>query len=250
PRARALPPCHRAGRHYTDGRARSVPPRGRNAPAVVGSAYGSWFAWDGRRDPLWAQAPAPFEASDEIGSSRTGVVRRIAGDPDYRADYEAIFGPLPAELAGAGLPAHAGPLGDDAARTAWQRIPQSQRDRIDRAFSNVGKAIEAFERRLLPAGSRFDRYVDAVREGRPERAVELLDAQEVAGLRLFIDPARTQCLQCHNGPQFTNGGFHNLGTGTFDGPALDFGRALGIQGVLLDVFNCAGPYSDARPDQC
>jgi cytochrome c peroxidase len=31
---------------------------------------------------------------------------------------------------------------------------------------------------------------------------------------------------------------------------LDFGRSLGIQGVLLDVFNCAGPYSDAKPDDC
>ena len=32
--------------------------------------------------------------------------------------------------------------------------------------------------------------------------------------------------------------------------ALDFGRALGIQAVLLDVFNCTGPYSDAKPDDC
>jgi cytochrome c peroxidase len=89
-----------------------------------------------------------------------------------------------------------------------------------------------------------------VRDGRTQDAAQLLDAREVAGLRLFIDPARTQCLQCHNGPQLTNGGFHNLGTGTFTGAALDFGRALGIQGVLLDAFNCVGRYSDARSDDC
>src|SRR5262249_8617871 len=156
--------------------------------------------------------------------------------------YEAIFGPQPRELQ-SGVPERAGPLGDEPARASWERIPQPQRERIDRAFSNVGKALEAFERTLLPGDSRFDRYVGALRAGQPERAAELLDAREVAGLRLFIDPAHTQCLQCHNGPQFTNGGFHNIGTGGFDGGTLDFGRALGIQAVLLDVFNCAGPYS-------
>ncbi len=228
-RATACATCHQPERHYTDGRARSVPPSGRNAPTVVGAASGSWFTWDGRRDSLWAQALVPFEATNEIGSSRTGVVR---------------------ELVGAALPDHAGPLGDEAARNAWQKLTQAQRDRIDRAYSNLGKALEAFERTLLPADARFDRYVDALRAGRGGEAAALLDASEVAGLRLFVDPARTQCLQCHNGPQFTNGGFHNLGTGTFSGPALDFGRALGLQGVLLDVFNCVGPYSDAGPDDC
>src|SRR5882762_3494625 len=72
--------CHQPERHFTDGRARSVPPTGRNAPTVVGTAFGSWFTWDGRRDSLWAQALVPFEASNEIGGSRTGVIRRIARD--------------------------------------------------------------------------------------------------------------------------------------------------------------------------
>jgi cytochrome c peroxidase len=247
-RKTACTTCHRPAMHWSDGRSRSVMPSGRNAPSVVGSAFGNWFTWDGRRDSIWAQALVPFEAPDEIGGSRTGVVRRIARDPRYRAEYEAIFGPLPADLLANDLPTRAGPLGDEAARAAWERIPQPRRDRIDRAYSNVGKALEAYERTLLPGDSRFDRYVDAVRAG--HRDASDLDAREIAGLRLFIDPAHTQCLQCHNGPQLTNGGFHNLGTGTFEGPVLDFGRALGIQAVLLDVFNCTGPYSDAGPDDC
>ncbi len=242
--------CHQPERHYTDGRARSVGPAGRNAPSVVGAAFGSWFTWDGRRDSLWAQALVPFEASDEIGGTRTEVVRRIASDARYRADYEAIFGPLPPDLLGAALSKPAGPLAGDAARAEWQRLPQARRDQIDRAYSNLGKALEAFERTLLPGDSRFDLYVDALRAGHADRAAQLLDAREVSGLRLFIDPVRTQCMQCHNGPQLTNGGFHNLGTGTFSGTTLDFGRALGIQGVLLDVFNCAGPYSDAPENAC
>jgi len=257
--------CHQPERHFTDGLARSVvAPAGRNAPTVVGSAYGSWFTWDGRRDSLWAQALVPLEASGEIGGSRTGVVQRIGSDPRYRSDYEAIFGAFPAALLDGVLAPRAGPLGDEAERKAWFRIPPPQRDAIDRVYANVGKAVEAFERTLLPSDSRFDRYVDELRAGRPDRAAQQLSPREVAGLRLFIDPYRTQCMQCHNGPQFTNGGFHNLGTGTFDGasrapraegerrPAetLDFGRALGIQAVLLDVFNCLGPYSDAGPDDC
>src|SRR5437867_1716957 len=50
--ATACATCHDPERHYTDGRARSVPPAGRNAPTVVGSVHGSWFTWDGRRDSL------------------------------------------------------------------------------------------------------------------------------------------------------------------------------------------------------
>ena len=227
-----------------------VAPAGRNAPSVVGSAYGSWFYWDGRRDSLWAQALVPFEAESEIGGSRTGVVRGSRSDARYRAAYEAIFGALPAAVLDASLPAHAGPLGDEPARNAWFRIPQAQREQVDRVYANVGKAVEAFERTLLPSDSRFDRYVDALQEGRPEQAAKLLNEREVAGLRLFIDAARTQCMQCHNGPQFSNGGFHNLGTGTFSGPVLDFGRALGMQAALLDLFNCLGPYSDVAPEAC
>lgn len=246
--------CHLPARHFTDGSARSVvAPAGRNAPTVVGAAYGSWFYWDGRRDSLWAQALVPFEATSEIAGSRIGVVRRIATDARYRAAYEEIFGPLPSLAAtppAPSLPERAGPLGDEAARKAWFRIPQATRDALDRAFANVGKAVEAYERTLLPEDSRFDRYVDAIRAGREREAESLLSREEVAGLRLFIDPARTQCMQCHNGPQFTNGGFHNIGTGSFRGDTLDFGRALGLRAVLLDVFNCLGPHSDAGPNDC
>lgn len=59
-----------------------------------------------------------------------------------------------------------------------------------------------------------------------------------------------QCLQCHNGPLFTNRGFHNVGTGGLTGEHLDFGRMVGIQAVLQDEFNCLGIYSDAEPEDC
>ena len=49
---------------------------------------------------------------------------------------------------------------------------------------------------------------------------------------------------------FTNGGFHNIGTGNFSGEHLDFGRVFGLRAALMGEFNCLGKYSDAQPDQC
>jgi cytochrome c peroxidase len=65
-----------------------------------------------------------------------------------------------------------------------------------------------------------------------------------------VDEPKTRCLRCHNGPMLTNGGFHNVGTGTFGGERPDFGRAFGLRAVLLDEFNCVGPFSDARREAC
>jgi len=73
----------------------------------------------------------------------------------------------------------------------------------------------------------------------------LLTDSEIAGIKLFINPQKTPCLQCHNGPLQTNNDFHNIGTGNFSGDHLDFGRILGLQAVLMDEFNCMGSYSDA-----
>lgn len=73
---------HQPERFFTDGlpRAIGIHHGGRNTPTVVGAAYQSWFYWDGRRDSLWSQALVPFEAADEMGSSRIALVRKIATD--------------------------------------------------------------------------------------------------------------------------------------------------------------------------
>ncbi|HYG90362.1 MAG TPA: cytochrome-c peroxidase [Azospirillum sp.] len=55
-------------------------------------------------------------------------------------------------------------------------------------FDNVAKAIEAFEATLITPASRFDQFL--------EGNANALNAQEKAGLRLFID---TGCSGCHNG---------------------------------------------------
>ncbi len=244
--------CHQPHRYFTDGLPRAVGSGqvARNTPTVVGSAYLSWFYWDGRRDSLWSQALIPFEAADEMGGSRMAVVRLVGADGKYRKQYEAIFGPFPTLVLAESLPEHAGPYGDRHSRAAWSRLPRATARTINRVYANVGKAIAAYERTLLPTPSRFDGYVSQVLSKGDGPMGELLSNREIAGLKLFIDSKRTQCLQCHNGPMFTNGGFHNIGTGNFSGEHLDFGRVFGVRAVLMDEFNCLGPYSDAQPEQC
>lgn len=243
--------CHVPSLYFTDGRATSVGlgPSRRNAPTVVGSAYSPWQFWDGRRDSLWSQALAPLEASNEMGSSRLSVVRYVAQHEDYGEVFALLFGPAPRILERPDLARHASPFGDAAARAAWAALDASEREEIDSAFANVGKLIAAYERTLMPEPSRFDRYVESQLIGNVTSAAADLTSDEQAGLRLFIDGKKTQCLRCHNGPLFTNQSFHDIGTGRL-GEVPDLGRFLGLQSLRLDVFNCLGRHSDAGPEAC
>ena len=228
--------CHRPEKYFTDGRtlSKGVGTAPRHAPTLVGTAHSPWFFWDGRKDSQWSQALGPLEAAVEHGGTRTQYVKYILSDPRYRAAYEALFGPSdvdPASLPDSAMPPDANWAGmDDAAREA-----------VTRVFVNIGKAIAAYERRLMPGASRFDRYVAALIEGK--RGRRILSADEVAGLRLFI--GRGNCTQCHNGPLFTNNAFHNTGM-----PGAGGGRASGIRAALDDPFNCVGRFSDAGTTDC
>ncbi len=243
--------CHAPGLLFTDGRptSRGMGATSRNAPTVVGAAHSAWQFWDGRRDSLWAQALGPLEAGVEMGTTRVAVVRAVASDPELEARYTRVFGELP-ELDGARpLPHRAGPFGNRQEQDAWYRMSDADRVAIDVAFANVGKAIAAYERRLAPGPARFDRWVESLRTGSTAPEARL-SREEIEGVRLFIDAGRTLCLRCHNGPQLTNHAFHDVGTAIGDTRLPDFGRYLGLQAVLIDPFNCLGPYSDARPNEC
>ena len=244
--------CHEPERFFTDGRVVSegLGKTARHAPSLLGVAHGSWFYWDGRRDSLWAQALTPMESLDEMGSTRTEVVRYVLGHPEYGPAYEEIFGRRPDFSLSHSFPTRAGPFAEAQGKAAWAGMPQQARGLVDRAFASIGKAIAAFEATLTPTPAKFDRYVRALVQDGEGAAENLLSADELAGLRLFVDDARTPCLRCHNGPLFTNSGFHNIGTGSFAGPQLDFGRQIGLQAALRDPFNCVGPYSDCSKEDC
>ena len=233
--------CHASERQFQDDRpvGEGVGRGARRTMPVVAAAHNAWLFWDGRKDSLWSQALGPLEDAAEHGSNRVRLVRTLQAR--HRADYEAVFGPLP-DLAA--LPADAGPLGSPAERAAWAGMSSAQRDGVNRAFANLGKAIAAYERSLSYGESRFDRYLRALRE-RDSAAQAVLSAQEVDGLRLFI--GKGQCATCHNGPLLSDQHFHNTGVPPRDAARPDRGRAAAVAKVQGDEFNCLGPYSDAKP---
>lgn len=236
--------CHQPERNFTDGlpRSRGVGETPRKSMSVVGAAYSPFLFWDGRKDSLWAQALGPLENPVEHAFTRSEVVHLIARH--YRPEYEAIFGRLP-DLSH--LPTRAGPVEDGEASTTWEGVSPVDRETVTRIFVNVGKAIAAYERQLLPGPSRFDRYAQAVLQN-DRTGQRVLSAAEVAGLELFIGEAG--CTNCHNGPMFTNQDFHNTGVPAVPGLPEDSGRAVGAKQVLADEFNCLSPYSDAEPNDC
>ncbi|MEL6300066.1 MAG: cytochrome c peroxidase [Pseudomonadota bacterium] len=247
--------CHDPGLFFTDG-AKLGQGSGRamrNTPSLIGASAQSWFYWDGRRDSLWAQALLPFEAVEEMNASRLAVVRHVLTDPEYRREYEAVFGPPP-DIPFDTLPDRAGPIGDTASKAAWATLDRREQSLINAVFANLGKSIAAYERTLPAPDSPFDRYVagratshHSAHHGQRETT---LSASALRGLELFLNEERTHCLRCHNGDWFSNQGFHNIGTGNFFGDRLDFGRVYGLQAAIRDEFNCLGPFSDADPDEC
>jgi cytochrome c peroxidase len=209
-------------------------------------AYSPWLFWDGRKDSLWSQALGPLESAVEHGGTRA-LYARLLGEL-YRDEYEALFGPLPDLSDAARFPASAGPVDDAAARANWEGMAPGDREAVSRAFANMGKAIAAYERTIVPGPSRFDQYVAALLAEDEAGMRAALTADEVAGLRLFV--GRAQCINCHNGPLLTNNDFHNTGVPAAEGLPADMGRAEGVRQALADEFNCLGAYSDAAPEDC
>ena len=242
--------CHQPENRFTDGlqKGQAIGSTDRNTVSIVGSAFSPWLYWDGRKDSLWSQALAPLEDPDEHGGNRMGYVRFIAGDPDYRASYESLFGPMPNFSNRGRFPEAAAPGTDPELAAAWNAMSVSDREAVNRVFANIGKSIAAYERLLLPGRSRFDAYIDTVIVGDTEMQQMIFSNDEAQGLRLFIGAAR--CLECHNGPLLTNNEFHNTGVLSAPGDAPDRGRLGGVAEVLDDPFNCRGAFSDDPEQRC
>lgn len=140
------------------------------------------FMRDGRADSLQAQALLPLLDASEMANADVAAIARRLRAVEYFGEFRQLYG----EAA----------LASDAAL--------------------VGHAGEALERYQLeapafhPYSSRYDDFL----AGRTT-----LSAQELRGLRLFVDPAKGNCAECHphssaaggRGPAFTDFSFHALG---------------------------------------
>jgi cytochrome c peroxidase len=235
--------CHDADHGFADPRPLSIAigTTTRHAPTVLNAAHQRWFFWDGRADSLWSQALGPFENPIEMGNDRVNVLRTIFLDDTLRTAFEAITGPMPPLDDTARFPEHARPdvgAPDAPHAQAWSSMSEDDRTLVDRAFSNVGKCIAAFEETLIATRSSFDTFVEGVIDDDNAR-IAALDESAQRGLALFVGKAG--CTLCHTGPLFSDLEFHNIAV---PDAAYDPGRSVGVLRVLNDPMNALGVFSD------
>ncbi|MEI9941323.1 MAG: cytochrome c peroxidase [Pseudomonadota bacterium] len=210
----------------------------RRTKSLLDVAQASLLNWDGRRDSGFSQPFTPIEDPVEFNSSRLFVAQQIARL--YRADYEAIFGPMPS-LAGyaavAASDAGCAQLPENVVHGTCIKPGYDDAD-VTRVVVNMGKAIQAYTRQLSCGQSRFDAWVAG-----DETA---LSADEQAGARLFV--GKGGCDSCHSGPFLTDHRFHNVGLHPdfvfFVVPIDDHGAADGLPAMVKDPLNSKGVYSD------
>lgn len=209
--------CHNPGLGWSDGLplAKGLGTGTRHSPSLWNVAQQRWLFWDGRADSLWSQALGPIQHPLEMGADAPTLIQRFQSSEDLKAGYTHLFGDLPSAKASA---------------TEQQRF-----------LSHLGKALEAYERKIVSQESDFDRFVKTLRN---TGTSEALSVAAQRGLRLFIGAG--QCILCHQGPNFSDGEFHNIGLPQLStGTAPDPGRSLGIGSVKTSALNGRGPFSDA-----
>lgn len=81
-------------------------------------------------------------------------------------------------------------------------------------LQGIAEAIAAYERTIISTNSAFDKYVAG--------DARAMDEGSVRGMALFKGKAR--CILCHNGPNFTDNQFHNLGAPQVGPLKEDLGR--------------------------
>jgi len=191
--------CHQQKLAFTDGKAFSVGVDGtltrRSSMSLTNLLWVRNLFWDGRVSGLEAQAVVPLTDPHEMGQALEASVAKLKGDVSYREKFVQAFGP--GDITG----------------------------------ENLLKALAQFERTLISADSRYDKYLRG--EYQPT-------AQEQRGIKLFMTPPSPQrnirganCSHCHGTPKtfvelFHNNGLDTLpkdaGRETITGQAIDRGR--------------------------
>jgi cytochrome c peroxidase len=165
----------------------------RNAMPLFNLAwnYDNTFFWDGRDLGLENQVFEPITNPLEMHSTWEAVAEKLQAHPEYPELFNAAFG--------------------------------SQT--IDSVL--VSKAIAQFERTLISANSKFDKFLLGTANLTPE---------ESNGFTIFMDESKGDCFHCHgsdNNPLWTDNKFHNngldstfsdLGLGNVTGDPADNGK--------------------------
>jgi len=153
------------------------------------------------------QRPTPIGVRSQLGDRNTPTVLNSAYLSDFFWDGRATSLEMQAKDPITNPKEMDMTLDEAAARIA--AVPGYARP-FKRAFGDktvnidrIVQAIASFERTLVAAGAPYDRYAagDAA----------ALGPEAVRGLALFHGKAG--CANCHSGPNFTDGLFHNVGVG-------------------------------------
>ena len=165
----------------------------RNAMPLFNLAwnYGERFTWDGKELSIERQAIEPVQNPIEMHSNWDNVVSKLSNHPEYPTLFKQAFGTT----------------------TITKEL--------------TTKAIAQFERTLISANSKFDKY---------SLGEATLTPQEQNGLNVFMDETKGDCFHCHgnpNNPLWTDNIFHNngldatfsdLGLGAVSGNPADNGK--------------------------
>lgn len=183
--------CHQLGTALAEHRSVSngigSKARRRNAPSLLNvGATRSAFDWDGRAGTLEAQLLGVYSIDGDMGIELEDAVRRLRGNPSYRAAFLDVYGRMP----------------DSATLLA---------------------SLGAFQRTLMVDESRFRRYYlggeDNLLSATEVQGWRLFRDAGCAGCHPPVpDPAGSGALL------FTDNKFHNLGVGFDDGRMRDVGR--------------------------
>lgn len=169
--------CHKQEYAFADNRRQSVGHDGslttRNAMALVNLLWVKQFFWDGRVKGLEEQAVFPLTDPHEMGQALEESVEKLQQTAEYPTLFKAAFG-------------------------------------TDVTAKGIVRALAQFERTLISASSRYDRFLNGE---------YLPDSSEKRGMDLFTT---ANCAHCHGGPKMYKELFHNNG---FDISRIDPGRS-------------------------
>lgn len=189
--------CHQPAKAFTDGF--SLSNQGisgnalhRNAPVLQNLAWHQGWFWDGGAKDIESLNFGPIRHPDEMGQNLKDLVTELRGKPEYVTLFRQAF-------------------------------PQDSITSL-----TITKALAQFERTLISANSRYDKYV------RHEGGT--LTAEELEGLHLV----QQKCASCHSTDFFSDFGYHNNGldnTYPNDFEAVAWGR-----GRISDDENDKGKY--------
>jgi cytochrome c peroxidase len=208
--------CHQPDRGWTDAKARAhgLADLPRNTPSLANLRWHRWYGWGGGADSLWLASLRPLLDAREFDSNAAAVTRVYVREPDLACLYRRAFG----------------------------RSPTGKRVDDEVVLVDTAKALAAFLETLVTGRTPFDDFRDALARGDAAAAARYPQAAQ-RGLRLFI--GRGNCIACHNGPNFSNGEFADVGVPFFTGPGrVDPGRHDDLQALRASPYNLLGRHSD------